>query len=373
MNIKKIIYKFFRLFPIKKNRILFFSYYGANYGGSPKYLSEYFEKANLRLEIVWAFTDVEKHTKLENKKIVKYGSFQYYYYLATSHFIITNYRMTLEFEKRKGQRYIQTWHSSLRLKMIEKDAESTLPKHYVEMAKKDSRQIDLLLAGNRKSKVIYENAFWYTGNYLECGTPQCDLFFQKNNVYYDKVVKELGLAAGKRLLLYAPTFRKDHNLSVYNIEYDTLKKSLEQKFGGEWVILVRLHPHLLNEVKNLNFNEYVINATFYDDIQELLSVADAVITDYSALMFDYILTKKPCFLYTSDYETYTSIDRKLYFDIKELPFPISFDNEELHCQIRDFSVEDYQKNCELFLKENIDSWDDGNACKRVLEYVKGEM
>ncbi|GAB5617077.1 hypothetical protein JCM31739_19020 [Faecalimonas canis] len=373
MGIKKIVYKFLRVFPIKKNRILFFSYYGANYGGSPKYLSEYFEKVNPELEVVWAFTDVKKHKKLENKKLVKYSSIKYYYYLATSHFIITNYRMTLEFDKRKEQRYIQTWHSSLRLKMIEKDAEDTLPKHYVEMAKKDSKQIDLLLAGNKKSKEIYENAFWYMGDYLECGTPQCDLFFQEHNEFYNKVMKGLGLESGKKILLYAPTFRKNHDLSVYNIEYDNLKISLEQKFGGEWMILVRLHPHLLNEVKNLKFNEYIINATSYDDIQELLSVADAVITDYSALMFDYILTKKPCFLYASDYEAYTSTDRKLYFNIKELPFPISFDNKELNCQILDFSVDEYQKNCELFLKENIGSWDDGNACKRVLEYIEGEM
>lgn len=373
MKIKNIMYKMFRKFPIKRNRVLFFSYYGANYGGSPKYLSEYFVKNNPNLDIVWAFTDVAKHKNIKNLKLVKYSSFKYYYYLATSHFIITNYRMTLDFEKRKGQRYIQTWHSSLRLKMIEKDAEDTLPKHYIEMAKKDSKQIDLLLVGNRKSKQIYEKSFWYDGDYLECGTPQCDLFFEKGKEYKTKVMNGLGLAGEKKILLYAPTFRKDHNLAVYNVDYENLKLSLERKFGGEWIILVRLHPHLLNEVKNLKFNEYIINATSYDDIQELLGVADAVITDYSALMFDYILTKKPCFLYASDYENYVSTDRRLYFDIKDLPFPISFNNEELNKQILDFSMEKYQESCEEFLKQGIGTWDDGQACKRVLKYIEGEI
>ena len=241
------------------------------------------------------------------------------------------------------------------------------------MAKKDSKQIDLLLVGNRKSKQIYEKSFWYDGDYLECGTPQCDLFFEKGKEYKTKVMNGLGLAGEKKILLYAPTFRKDHNLAVYNVDYENLKLSLERKFGGEWIILVRLHPHLLNEVKNLKFNEYIINATSYDDIQELLGVADAVITDYSALMFDYILTKKPCFLYASDYENYVSTDRRLYFDIKDLPFPISFNNEELNKQILDFSMEKYQESCEEFLKQGIGTWDDGQACKRVLKYIEGEI
>lgn len=134
-RLKRLIYFVFRLMAIKKNRVLIFSYYGGNYGGSPKYLSEYFVKNAPELEVVWAFTEPEKYADIKEICPVKYSSLKYYYYLSTSAFIITNYRMTTEFVKRKEQRYIQTWHSSLRLKMIEKDAEGTLPKHYIEMAK----------------------------------------------------------------------------------------------------------------------------------------------------------------------------------------------------------------------------------------------
>ena len=102
----------------------------------------------------------------------------YYYCLATAGTIITNYRMTSDFRKRPGQIYIQTWHSSLRLKMIEKDAEASLPVHYVEMAKKDSLQLDYLLAGSEKSREIFERAFWYQGQIVNTGTPQCDILFE---------------------------------------------------------------------------------------------------------------------------------------------------------------------------------------------------
>ncbi len=68
-------------------------------------------------------------------------SLKYFYELCTSKVIITNYRTTDLFKKRKGQYYIQTWHSSLRLKQIEQDTENSLQPHYIEMAKKDSEKM----------------------------------------------------------------------------------------------------------------------------------------------------------------------------------------------------------------------------------------
>ncbi|WP_455684411.1 CDP-glycerol glycerophosphotransferase family protein [Thomasclavelia sp.] len=372
VKLKYLLYRIYRILPIHKNRILLFSYYGSIYGGSPKYLSEYFVKNDKCLEVVWAFNQIDNYKNIKGVKLVKYYSIKYFYYLATSHFIITNYRMTLEFYKRLNQKYIQTWHSSLRLKMIEKDAQDTLSKSYIEMARRDSKQIDLLLVGSEKSKEIYDNSFWYKGKYLKCGTPQCDLFFSNDNLR-SKVLKFFKIDNNKKILLYAPTFRRNHSLKYYDIDYDRLLKTLNYKTNNEWVILLRLHPHLLNKIHNINFNNQVKNATKYDDIQELLSVADMVVTDYSALMFDYMLTKKPCFLYINDYEEYVSNDRKLYFDVKELPFPISYTNDELNEKVSQFIFKDYEVRCEEFLKNNIYSYDDGQACKKVYEYIKGEM
>lgn len=132
--LKKIIYAGFRILPVERNKVLFFSYYGEQYSGSPKYISRYLA-GHSKMKQVWAFTDCGKH-RMRNARTVRFGHPGYYFHLATAGVIITNYRMPEEFVKRKGQTYIQTWHSSLRLKMIEKDAEDTLPENYVRMAKK---------------------------------------------------------------------------------------------------------------------------------------------------------------------------------------------------------------------------------------------
>ena len=110
-------------------------------------------------------------------------SLKYFYELCTAKVIITNFRTTNIFKKRKNQYYIQTWHSSLRLKQIEKDAEDSLPESYIEMAKEDSKKCDLLLSGCRYSTDIFKRAFWYDGEIFEYGTPRNDLLINSDKEY----------------------------------------------------------------------------------------------------------------------------------------------------------------------------------------------
>ena len=112
----------------------------------------------------------------------------------------------------------------------------------------------------------------------------------------------------------------------------------------------------------------MIDVTSYDDIQELLSISDFLISDYSSLIFDYAMTKRPCFLYTPDVDDYISNDRNLYFDIKELPFISVKNNEELISHIASFDHENYQHKLDEFLKD-IGSYEDGHACEKVLELI----
>lgn len=364
-KIKLFFYRLMRSMPMRKNNVLLFSYYGEHYSGSPKYISQYLIQ-NSSLKIVWAFTKPENYSICDSKKI-KYNSFKFYYYLATSGSLVTNYRMPSFFEKREKQKYIQTWHSSLRLKMIEKDAESTLPSNYVTMAKNDSKQISVLLAGSKKSKEIFEKAFWYDGRILNSGTPQCDLFFNNTDFYVKKVREFYKIDDDTKIALYAPTFRKNNNLDIYDLDYDDLVKNLQNKFGGEWVILLRLHPHLIHADLNLDSN-VTVNATSYDDVQELLCAADILISDYSAIMFDYMCLKRPCFLYIPDYQNYISNDRKLYFDLDDLPFETAETKEELNLKVYNFDFQSYNQKLNQFLDE-IGSFDDGHACERVLKEI----
>jgi CDP-glycerol glycerophosphotransferase len=143
---------------------------------------------------------------------------------------------------------------------------------------------------------------------------------------------------------------------------------LEIKYGGQWIFLVKLHPHLISKSNQLVYGNDVRDVTSYNDIQELLSISDVLISDYSSLMFDFSLTKRPCFLYVPDLIEYTSNDRNLYFDINDLPFIIATSNNQLVNKIENFKYEDYQQKLMLF-EEKIGSFENGVASKNLMEKI----
>ncbi|WP_053984385.1 CDP-glycerol glycerophosphotransferase family protein [Niameybacter massiliensis] len=359
-----------KLCPIKRNKIFIMSYYGKGYDCNPKYLTEYVKahQDTYNWDIVWAFNDVGAQEALTGVRKVRVMTPRYFYEMYTSRVILTNYRMTKQFHKRPSQYYIQTWHSSLRLKQIEKDAIETLGKDYIEMAMADSQQCDLLISGCAYSTHIFQHAFWYDGPILECGTPRNDYLKNPNRVHQEKIKEALGIDAMQKIVLYAPTFRKGHDLSVYDLEYDRLRVTLEKKWPGKWSILIRLHPHLNSDDLHIVWSENLRDASKWEDIQELLAVTDVLISDYSSLMFDFSFTKRPCFLYVPDLETYITNDRGLYFDVKALPFGIAEDKEALNTCILTFDAVAYEEALEYF-DEKIGSFEQGDACKQLAEYI----
>lgn len=367
---KVVIHFFSLLFPVAKKKILFLSYYGNQYGCNPKYLSEYFVQKYPDYDLVWAFTNPDKYSVSGIRK-VRYYSWSFFYELCTAKVIVTNYRMIELFRKRSSQVYVQTWHSSLRLKTIEKDAEEKLPPHYVEMAKHDSLYLDALISGCSFSSEIFKRAFWYSGKILETGTPRNDLFFQNTENFSLKIKAKYGLPQENSLLLYAPTFRQGNSVDCYNIDYVRLKEALAERLGGEWSILVRLHPHLRPLSDKLLAGSGVVDVTAYDDIQELLAATQVLVTDYSSLMFDFALTERPCFLYVPDLHEYVQKDRKLYFEISDLPFIKVMSNDDLYYSLLDFDEKRYKEKLREF-SQKIGSFEDGKACQRIADYICNE-
>lgn len=372
-NFKQLIYlaiiHIFNYLPVKKNKVFMFSYYGSQYGCNPKYITNYMlENHPERFDIVWAFNDPKSKDDLGGFRQVKTMSLKYFYELCTSKIIITNYRTTDLFVKRKNQYYIQTWHSSLRLKQIEKDAETTLPPNYVQMAKQDSVKCDLLLSGCKYSTDIFKRSFWYAGEIFEHGTPRNDLFFQGDLDKRASILEQLTVPLDSKVLLYAPTFRSGNNTTVYNIDYRNLIKTLQDKFRGDWVVLIRLHPHLLSEADHMSFSKNVINVTTYDDVQELMAISDVLISDYSSLIFDYSITGRPCFLYVPDVKEYTKSERKLYFNIMKLPFMSATTNADLFEALIQFNPKEYAKKIQEF-SSKIGSYEEGKANEYLLKRI----
>ena len=264
-----------------------------------------------------------------------------------------------------------TWHGPIPIKMIEKDVKIDGRQSYFERIDRDNKKCDLMLSCSTFTTSLIRNAMDYKGEVLEEGLPRNDIFF-KVNLFEDisnKIKIRYGIKAESKIVLYAPTFRTDHTIDSYNIEWDTLVPCISNLFNGrDFVVLYRLHPDL-NISVNIDPNRIVnlVNVSDYPDMQELLCISDVLITDYSSSMFEFAMLKRPCFIYASDYDSY---DRSFYFNIKKLPFPFASDNDGLKENLIRFNLSEYQKILDYFMTERIGLFDKYNACESLCLWMQ---
>lgn len=356
----------FRIFPIKNNKIIFSEYSARKYGDNPKYIAEEIIKEGLPFDCVFVLNDPDHVDVMDGIRKVKYNSIPFLYELTTAKFWVDNTRKQPQIVKRKGQYYIQTWHGGIALKRIEKDAADSLDDKYIRTAKNDSKNIDLLIASSDWGEKMMRRAFWYDGNILKAASARLDPLFDSRPDYIDSIRNSLGIPAKKRIILYAPTFRASQRDDVYDIDFKGLFVTLENKFGGEWLLLAKLHPNISTEA--FAENENVVDLTKYQDITKLYLISDILITDYSSTMFDFSLQKKPVFLFAMDIEEYTK-DRNFYFDIRKLPFALAENNVELQDNVARFSEKAYLSELQSFHDE-IGLVEDGTGAKAVCDIIK---
>lgn len=241
-----------------------------------------------------------------------------------------------------------------------------LSKYYI----KDAECINYLISNSIFEEEIYKKHISNTAEIKSFGHPRNDIFFKDNNAIKEKIYKQFGLDKNSKILLYVPTFRDNNRISCYNIDYEKLFEPLKNKFGGDWKIFIRLHPRIVH-LTNILIPKHnsIYDVTTYPDIQELLAITDIAITDYSSCIFDFMLTRKPGFIYAADIEEYNT-DRGFYYPLEDTPFPIAQNNDELINNILNFDNEKYKKAVETFLRDK-GCIEDGEASKRVVNLIKG--
>ena len=360
---------------VHKGRMMCWAYTFKQYSCNPRYLTEHLLENNTEFEIFWVFRGNVDTSGVDKRiKCVRYKSLQYYILVNTAEFFITNARTDpyrIYWHKRKGQKYVMLWHGGVALKRIEKDAEAQLSYSYLKKAKIDSKVCDLMVSGCRFQTSLLKEKFWYDGEILERGIPRNDVFFNKarHPEMKERICHKYGISPDSRIVLYAPTFRRDKSIEPYRIDWSRVVPELRKIYDTEKIsVLLRLHPNLIGkaDASSLINDESVIDVTRYHDMQELLCVSDLLITDYSSSMFDITMLKKPCMLYATDIEKY---NRGYYFDFAELPFPLARNEEELIGNIRTFDSAAYDESVESFFEKHIGLCEDGNASKAIADWL----
>ena len=317
-------------YPIQARRpmrdaVLFVSWKGKQCTDNPRGIAAELRRRGDDREHIWVVTDYAADVP-PGSRVVLSGTEEYFEALARCRYVVSNDDMPPEFRKRDGQVYLQTWHGTPLKKVgfdIGKPQFASGTAYFDHLAA-DVAKWDLLLSQNPFSTPILRRAFRFGGEICEYGYPRND-DLSRGQEGAARLRERLGIPAGKRVVLYAPTWRDNQYYASGRYRFD-LRLDLDraaQALGRDHVLLIRGHHHLANDVRAGSQPGFARNVTAYPDITDLFTITDVLITDYSSVMFDFAVTGRPMLFFTYDLASYRDKLRGFYFDFEtEAPGPL---------------------------------------------------
>lgn len=385
--LKSILLQAFEIFchliPVSSRKVYFSSFAG-QYNDNPKAISIKLHEMFPEIKQYWSISEKSKHNDLPDYiNEVKYGTFHSIYVKNRCKVVVENGAGSYIFTtgnktvhkikkhlKNKKQFDLSTWHGNP-IKHIGAQIPGTI-KWTVDNTFSSS---DMLLAGCQLIKDIFEQSFINLMPVELLGTPRTDILFNESEELREKIKKKLGLPS-KKIVLYAPTYRyspKDSGITqLQMIDFEKLFNTLQEKFGGEWIFVMRVHNMVLMEIQKSgildNYSGRVFDGNKYDDMNEYLYVADVLISDYSGCIYDVALTEKPCFLFAHDKENYEERERGLYTPLSTFPYPFANSFKKLLEDIACYQFKQQNKKRIEFLNY-IGNIEDGYSSERVVKML----
>jgi CDP-glycerol glycerophosphotransferase len=369
-------------YPLQQRRqlrdsVVFISFKGKSCNDNPLGIAQELRRRGDDREHIWVVSDWSVPVP-DGATPVLANTEAYWDALARSHYIISNDDMPARFEKRPGQMYVQTWHGTL-LKRIGFDVENpqfVSGTKYNEHLARDVAKWDLALSPNPFSTPHMRRAFRYEGEILESGYPRNDVLCSGDTAALAATVRtRLGLPEGKKVVMYAPTWRDNQYYASgrYRFDFRLDLQDAYRRLGDDYVFLVRGHHQMADDVPDDVRPGFMLNVTAYPDISELFLVTDTLITDYSSMMCDFAPTGKPMLFYTYDLEDYRDNLRGFNLDFEaEVPGPLLATSAEVVSALGDLDAvaAQYRARYEAFVTKFC-PLDDGKAGARACDRIFG--
>lgn len=383
--------------PTQPHTILFECFGGRQFGCSPRSLYEQVlsDPRFSDYRLIWAFTEADlkehqNHPLIKGRaEVITRGTPAYFEACAQAKYWIFNTRVAEYVTPKPDQVYVQCWHGTPLKRLgydvvIETQAALNTSTELANRFGLDAQKWDYLLSPSAYTSLHLADAF---------GLPQerrASVVLEEGYPRNDRIVRtcsdeaklaeaiasfrtQMGIEPGKKMLLYAPTWRDDaYQSGLGYVMEDMLLDlaALRERIGDEWVVLFRAHYYIANSFDFSAHEGFVYNVSDFPDINDLYIVADALLTDYSSVFFDYANTGRPIMFFWPDYEHYANDIRGFYFDISELPGPHCMTTEEVAQAVSDIAEYDqrYGEGYRAF-RDTFCYLDDGYAAQRVAEKV----
>lgn len=376
-----IIFAISFFIPRKKNIWVFGSWSGKRFSDNAKYLYLYISKNKKNIDPIWISKDRSIIKKLRHDKYKAYYAYEpmgIYYNLRARYIFTDSYLYSVNFWCCGGAVIVQLWHG-IPLKKIEYD--TNLPWYnnifikylFFYMRPWLYKRYDYIISSSNYFVDIFASAFHTKReNIIVTGYPRNDLIFNYINGsdLPDEDIYDMLIKIKRKLIFYVPTFR-DTSYNADNkfnniIDVNILNEYLKQK---DIFFIVKLHP-IVNIRPKCDHDRIIFLPNNFD-IYPILRYIDILITDYSSIYFDFLLTNKPIIFYPYDIEQYLKIDREMYFDYGEFtPGPKVFNFEDLLCCI-DIFIEGSDEFVESRkrIRDIVFKYNDGESSQRIYDFM----
>jgi CDP-glycerol glycerophosphotransferase len=352
--------------PVRRATVVFESHLGKQYSDNPKYIYEELRRSGAKYTAIWSYAGSPDGFP-EQAKLVRRGSWPYYLALARARYWVDNQGFPQQARKRPQTTYIQTWHGSAYKRMGQD--EPVLKRGTKAQRARFQRTVDrydaFVIRSEHDARTLVKG-LGVRAELIRCGYPRNDALV--NGADTTELAGRLRLPKGRKVVLYAPTFRAGRGgrrTRRLRMPFDMERFAAE--LGETHVLLVRSH-YLDTVVLPPGLRGAVRDVSGVHDVTSLLLLADALVTDYSSIMFDYALLDRPMVFFTPDLEDYAR-RRGTYFDLRaEAPGPVVTDQAELFGALTDLDglAARYAGRRRRFV-ERFGEYDTGTAAKQIVE------
>ncbi|MDW4905260.1 bifunctional glycosyltransferase family 2 protein/CDP-glycerol:glycerophosphate glycerophosphotransferase [Streptomyces sp. ADMS] len=370
-NALRLHYRVQLRLPLRADRAVFTSHSGRGYGCNPGALEAAFRTFVPGMRTAWVARPEHHHTLPTATDRVRPGTAAYWTALARSKYLVSNTGWDDRLVKRTGQTVIRTQYGTplkrMGLDLQDRPAAARDTDFTALLADVDTW--DHCLSANRHSTLVWERVF--PGGYttLETGQPRNDVFQKATSADVARLRESLGIPVGSVAILYAPTHRDYLRGPRQTLDLERVLRQL----GPRYVLLARAH-HIYDAPLTPASGGRLIDVTDHPSVESLCLASDALVTDYSSLMFDYANLDRPIVIHADDWEAYEAA-RGTYFDLRAFPpGAVSRSEDEL---IDIFATGHWRGSRSTQLRtafrERFCPYDDGRAAERVVRrLVLGE-
>ncbi|MFI9150010.1 CDP-glycerol glycerophosphotransferase family protein [Streptomyces sp. NPDC053367] len=353
--------------PVREDRAVFAAYGGRGHSCNPGALEAAFRELAPHIRTAWITRPEHHHTVPPATRRLTPGTAAYWTALARSKYLVNNGDFDRALVKRPGQVFVQTQagtplkHMGLDLRDRPAAARDTDFGRLVANA----GTWDYVLSANRHTTLTWERVYPGGHTTLEYGYPRNDVFQRATSADVTRLRESLGIPAGSVAILYAPTYR-DHRITpVAALDLERVLRRL----GPRFVILARPHHAQPGRLGGAGATR-VIDVGDHPSVEKLCLASDALVTDYSSLMFDYANLDRPIVIHADDREAYEAV-RGTYFDLRAFPpGAVARSEDEL---IDIFATGHWRGSRSAQLRaafrERFCPYDDGRAAERVVRRV----